>query len=214
MDFKTKNSSEKTIVKFTLIFIFLFFILSSFGQNIAEQIKPIKTIAEANNFIEAHQNLRSEIWKVNPELENSEIDKIFEKKNIGEIFSDNENTYKIISSKMVKAYRVSYIYLDGSKISLKKINAIRKIIIKKYKSGISFSDLANEYTMDSCKNGDLGWFTEGMMVKVFEEEIKNHKLNEIFTIDIPENKWYYVTLKTFIEKEIEELAILKVRNNN
>ena len=214
MNFKTKNRPEKTILKFTLIFIFLFFILSSFGQNISKQIKPINTIAEAKNFIEVHQNLESEIWNVNPELDNSEIDKIFLGKKIGEIFSDNENIYKIISSKMVKAYRVSYIYLDGSKISLKKINAIRKIIIKKYKSGISFSDLANEYTMDSCKNGDLGWFTEGMMVKVFEEEIKNHKLNEIFTIDIPENKWYYVTLKTFIEKEIEELTILKVRNNN
>lgn len=114
----------------------------------------------------------------------------------------------------MKAFRVSYIYLDGSKNSLENINKTRKIILKKYKSGISFSDLANEYTMNRSKNGDLGWFTEGMMVKEFENQIRNHKLNEIFTIDIPENKWYYVTLKTFSEKYVEELTILKVKNNN
>lgn len=73
--------------------------LSVSGQNIAEQIKPINTIEEANIFVEVHKNLGSEIWNLTPEFEKDEINKLFNEKNIGEIFSDNENTYKIIDSK-------------------------------------------------------------------------------------------------------------------
>ena len=68
--------------------------------------------------------------------------------------------------------------------------------------------------MDGNKTCDLGWFVSGVMVKEFEDQIKKHKLNDIFTVDVPEKKWYYVTIKTFDDKLTKELTILKVKNPN
>ncbi len=96
-------------------------------------------------------------------------------------------------------------------MSLKSINELRKKILGQYKKGASFADLANKYSMDSSKDGDLNWFTEGTMVKKFETEIKNHNLNDVFTIDLDNEKWYYVTLKTFQDQKVEELTILKIK---
>ena len=111
-------------------------------------------------------------------------------------------------------YRVSYIYLDGSKMSNDEINKLRSKIISQYKSGYRFSDLAKHYSMDGNANreGDLGWFTKGQMHPVFESEVMNnkHRLNDIFTVDIPENNWYYVVLKTHDRMDIEEIQVLKV----
>jgi parvulin-like peptidyl-prolyl isomerase len=66
--------------------------------------------------------------------------------------------------------------------------------------------------MDGNKTGDLNWFNEGEMVPEFEIAVKKHKKDEIFTVDVPERKWYYVTLKTHEDKEIQELTILKIKN--
>jgi len=116
---------------------------------------------------------------------------------------------KSVSTSKVKTMRVSYIFLDGSKLSSKVISEIRYEILTYFASGENFYDLANEYTMDGNKDGDLGWFEEGMMVKDFETAIKAHKKGDIFTIDIPENKWYYVVLKTFDDIERVKFIIEK-----
>ncbi len=105
--------------------------------------------------------------------------------------------------------RVSYIYLDGAVIKKQELDKIRETILSEYKKkNVSFSTLAYKYTMDTAKDGDLGWFDEGMMVKVFEDEIKNHKKDDIFTVDIPENNWYYVVLKTY--DDIEKIKIIYI----
>lgn len=116
---------------------------------------------------------------------------------------------KSVAISKVKMMRVSYIYLDGSKIDLKRIGELRYEIMTFIANGKKFSDLANEYTMDGNKNGDLGWFEEGMMVKDFENAIKAHKKGDVFTVDIPENKWYYVVFKTFDDLEKVKLIIEK-----
>lgn len=106
-----------------------------------------------------------------------------------------------ISLVKIVSMRVSYIYLDGYVIKKDEINNIRKKILASYRNNVSFSSLVKKYTMDTAEEGDIGWFDEGMMVKIFEEEIKKHKKGDIFTVDIPENKWYYVVLKTYDDKE-------------
>lgn len=121
-------------------------------------------------------------------------------------YKDNSKSIKILP---IKAMRVSYIYLDGSKLSNSEIDKLRKKIISAYKSGKPFADLANQYTMDLAKDGDLNWFDQGMMVQVFEDAVLAHKKGDIFMVDIPDKKWYYVVLKTFddvqkISMEIEK----------
>lgn len=104
---------------------------------------------------------------------------------------------KAIQFTTCKAMRVSYVYLDGSQMRLDKINKLRQSIISDYERGITFAELANRYTMDGLKDGDLNWFDQGMMVKVFEDAILAHKKGDIFAVDIPDEKWYYVVLKTY-----------------
>jgi len=40
------------------------------------------------------------------------------------------------------------------------------------------------------------------------------ELNEVFTVDIPSNKWHYVALKTFDNRQIKRLTILRVKTSN
>jgi parvulin-like peptidyl-prolyl isomerase len=117
---------------------------------------------------------------------------------------------KSISIAKAKAMRVSYVYLDGSKLTKDEINIIRNTVIEEYGKGISFAQLANKHTMDNTKDGDLGWFDEDVMVKTFEDEIKKHKKGSIFLVDIDENKWYYVVLKT--HNDIEKIKLTYILN--
>jgi parvulin-like peptidyl-prolyl isomerase len=193
------------------ILLLAFFLIYSkfFGQDIKEQLKSINTIEEANVFVNTNKDITSQIVKIVPEIEENNV---FTKRVKGEIFAYENSICKIIESKKTIAFRVSYIYLDGNKLSIESINKLRITILEKYKKGASFVDLVKQYTMDNSPNGDLGWFTEGMMVNEFETAIKSHKLNDIFTIDVPNEKWHYITLKTFIDKEVQELTVLQVKS--
>ncbi len=104
--------------------------------------------------------------------------------------------------------RVSYIFLDGSKSNMEEIETLRKKIIAQYKNGVSFGSLANKYTMDNAKDGDLGWFDEGQMEKTFQDAILKHKKGAIFTVDIPANNWFYVVLKTFDDIEKTKITYI------
>lgn len=117
---------------------------------------------------------------------------------------------KSISFSNSKAMRVSYVYLDGSQLSMEEINKLRTKIISEYKKGTSFATLANTNSMDSSKDGDLGWFDEGQMEGTFQDAILKHKKGAIFTVDIPSNKWFYVVLKTF--DDIEKMKITYILN--
>lgn len=107
-----------------------------------------------------------------------------------------------------KLMRVSYVYLDGSKLNMEEISALREKIIADYNRGVSFATLANTNTMDNAKDGDLGWFEEGQMEKSFQDEILKHKKGEVFTVDIPANNWFYVVLKTFDDMEKTKITYI------
>lgn len=125
---------------------------------------------------------------------------------------ETDYLYKVIEVEKSKEFRVSYIYLDGSKLSQAKIDSLRAMLINKYKSGISFSELNSQYTMDGNKNGgDLGWFQSGTMVREFENAIVKHKEGDIFTVDVDSKGWYYVALKTHADKENKMLTVIKIK---
>lgn len=120
--------------------------------------------------------------------------------------------YKLLEKNMQSEYRASYIYLDGSELSIKQIDSLRPMIIEKYKAGIAFSELVAAYNMDGNSNkGDLGWFKQGAMVPEFESAVRDQKVNEIFTVDVPYKNWYYVALKTHENRKKEYWTFVKVR---
>ena len=197
------------------IFTVITFLFGSviFAQNIKEQLKQVVTIEDARNFVLENQNLEAQLMNIVPGMYADEFSAKLSNVKPGDTFSDIDFVYKIISAKNVQVFRVSYIYLDGSKLSLKEIEKSRTKIIEEYNRGSSFAILAKKYTMDSSPDGDLGWFSEGMMIPDFENAVKNHKQNEIFKVDVADKKWYYIVLKTFEDKELEEVSVLKVKTS-
>lgn len=200
-------------MKLLTIFISLFHISVSFGQPSEEKLYNLTTTSEAELYFKNHPEEEGEIFTVMPEIEGELIKNEFADRKVGDIFSKKENTFKIIAANEVQIFRVSYIFLDESKISLKKINETRNKILKKYEKGISFSQLASQYTMDTTKDGDLGWFAEGIMVPEFESAVKQHKINDIFKVDIPERKWFYIVLKTFEDKKVNQFTVIKIKSS-
>jgi parvulin-like peptidyl-prolyl isomerase len=194
---------------------FLFLILcyqNIYCQNIKDKLDKVTTIEEAQKFIEDNPELIPEVFNISPEIDTL-VPAYFNTFKAGNIISENGNTFKVISITKEKALRVSYIYLDGSKLTINEINKLRPQIIKQYKKGIKFTDLAKKYTMDGNIKADLNWFTEDMMVPEFVNAIKIHKKGDIFTVDVPENKWYYVTLKTHRDKEVTKITMLKIKSS-
>ncbi len=63
--------------------------------------------------------------------------------------------------------------------------------------------------INAKRGGDLCWFPEGQINQDFENAVKSHYLSDVFKLDIEERRSYYVILKTFEPKHIEEIIILK-----
>jgi parvulin-like peptidyl-prolyl isomerase len=195
-----------------LIQLFLFLAFWASAQTLSKLFGEVKNIEQANKLIEIYPKSEAKLFTVSSEKDTSDITlPLFDKK-IGFTFRIDNFQYKIIDTSSHQEFRVSYIYLDGSQYSKKEIDSIRTIILKKFETGKYFYDLVKEYTMDGNPNGDLGWFWEKAMEKDFELAVRGHKKGDVFTVDIPEKKWYYVTLKTFDDRKIKTITLLKIKN--
>jgi hypothetical protein len=209
-----------------IIGLFLYSFTALYGQNkesnrIIKVLKSVKTVKDAGLLLKNETSVVGEILSINPRTDTSDFDKLILSKKDGETFSlelnDSEFGYlaKLINWEKVVYNRVNYIYLDNNIYSKLQIDSIRTIIIEKLEAGENFADLASKYSMDgnSKKGGDLGWIKEGYLVKSFEDEINSHSLNEVFNVDVPENKWFYVVKKTYepIEERILNAIVIKIK---
>jgi hypothetical protein len=198
----------KHILTISLFLMYSF----SFGQNKQNDLSKIKTVSQAETFISANPKSDGKIFTIESSTDTTEIDKSIFSKKSGFIFYIDKVAFKILSIDSTLSFRANYIYLDGSKFSKNQIDSLRKEIISKFKTGTSFFDLVQQYNMDGNYNGDTKWFTENMMVKSFEEAIKTHKKNEIFTVDTPEQNWYHVVIKSFDNTYIKKVTLLKTKS--
>lgn len=190
-----------------------------FSQNDFEsELDSIQTLDEAKIYVQKNKSIKGKVITFNKEKHHTKIaDELFRLgKGSKKVYkTDMEKTYyKVIDKNEIPYQKLSYIFLDGSKKSMEEIELLRQNIIVKYKNGFRFEDLAKHYSMDSNANrgGDLGWVTQGDLHPDFEAQVLNdtHEVNDIFTVDIPGQKWYYVILKTEDTKYIEEIKVLKV----
>lgn len=182
------------------------------GQTRTVDLSKVTTPAQAEVYINTHPGSGAKIVRLESGDDTSEILLPLYQQKTGFSFSIADYSYKIISIDSSLSFRVSYIYLDGSKLSKVEIDSLRQEIISKFKGGAAFFELATEYTMDGNLTGDTRWFTANMMVKEFEEAVRGHKQGEIFTVDIPTKNWYHVVLKTYNDTYIKQLYILKVKS--
>ena len=184
------------------------------GQSQAEKsFRQVATLDEAQRFIDSFPSRKPMLHILNSQNDTSALDQQLYKKKIGDITKIGSSSYKIIEDTVKYAFRASYIYLDGSRLSQQTIDSIRSLIQKRYSAGVSFEDLADEYTMDGNQNhGDIGlFFTPGMMVKEFEDGVRGHAKGDIFTVDVPGNQWYYVVKKTADDRVTIVMTVLEIK---
>ncbi len=103
--------------------------------------------------------------------------------------------------------------LSGEKYDPFQIDSLRQIIIKRYNAGQDFTSLVKEYSMDRNPTGETAWFYNGMLVQEFDNAVRKRKKGEIFTVDVSEQNWYYVVLKTHKNKYVEAIRAIEIRGS-
>lgn len=192
--------------------LFLLFSAPAFAQlTVREQFEKITTPQEAQKFVDANEALKPQIYKLTYGKDSSRVDQRLLKLTKGDILSIGYTTYKIIESTESVNYRASYIFLDGAELSPSEIENLRKLILQKISEGVPFEQLSDEYTMDGNNtHGDTGWFFgEEMVPRELQNAVKNHKLGEVFFVDVPERKWNYIVKKTYDDQIQKEITVLR-----
>lgn len=195
-----------------LLVFFLFFSFPVFAQlTVREQFEKITTVPQAQKFIDANAPLKPTLLYLSYGRDTALIDKRLLKQNKGDVFSVGYVTYKVIEATETVNYRCSYIFLDGGSLSKSEIEELKKVILKKHSDGVSWEKLSDEYTMDGNNTkGDTGWFFgEEMVPKELQDAVKNHKLNEIFYVDVPERQWNYIVKKTYDDQIKKDITVLR-----
>lgn len=182
------------------------------------ELDSITNEAQATAYVEQHKAMHGKIIIFNEEKHHTRLAyDLFELGKGGKKMYETEiekTYYKLIDRSKVPHYRVSYIILDGNKKSMGEISQLRSEIKSKYQNGTPFEELAKQYSMDinAKRGGDSGWFAVGEMLPEFEDQVihTHHKIGEIYMLDAPSKKWYYVVLQTHDKMMIEEIKVLKV----
>ncbi len=196
-------------IKYLLLIISLFAFATSNGQvgteSIIQELSDIKTPEQAESYLKAKEKLfRGQLYQYNSN-DTSELANMFLSKEAGDIlaFESNDRNktfiFKILQFEDIELLRVQYIYFNNNEIDIHRIDSLRQLILNKLNGGESFDNLAKMYSMDgNAKNGgDLGWFEEGMMMNEFEDAIRKNDFGEIFKVDIPSEKWYYIVKNSY-----------------
>jgi parvulin-like peptidyl-prolyl isomerase len=203
-----KNKNMKT----SLVGFFLLLSAPIFAQlTVTEQFQKIGTIQEAQQFIDANPSLKPTLLHLSYGRDSTLIDKRLLRQNKGDVFSVGYVTYKVIEGTETVNYRASYIFLDGSTLSISQTDSLKKLIVQKASSGAPFDQLSDQYTMDgNTTHGDTGWFFGiEMMPKEFQDAVKNHKTGEIFFVDVADRQWHYIVKKTYDDQIKKDITVLR-----
>jgi hypothetical protein len=202
-----------------LLYITLFLMTSvTTAQNSFEkELDSIQDETQATKFLETYKSNKGQMFVFNKEKHKTQLAKDLFKMGKGGskvVSNEREKThYKIIDKYEIPYHRYSYVYLDGHDKSVSEMKQLQSKIISKYNEGFRFKDLAKMYSMDANANrgGDLGWFTKGKSNTELEDTIINENGGQdIFTLEFPDKEAYYVVLRTYPTKFIEEIKVLQV----
>lgn len=170
-------------------------------------IESVATIEDAYKVSQKYPVIR--LQELNSAKDTSALSQQLFKLKQGDTATINGTYYKIVRDTGDFTFRASYVYLDAARLSQEKIDSLRKLIKEQAEAGKPFEELVDKYNMDenNKKHGDTGPFQAGMMVKPFEDAVRAHQKNEIFYVDVPEKKWYYVVKKT-TDNEGETIRVI------
>ena len=199
-------------MKTRILGLLLFCSASAFAQpTVTDQFQKITTVEQAQKYIDANPTLKPAIVRLSYGKDTSLIDKRLLRQNKGDVFNVGYVTYKVLDSKEVVNYRSNYIFLDGGSLTAPQIDSLKKLIVQKINAGASFDQLSDQYTMDGNNtHGDTGWFFgEEMMPKEFQDAVKNHKMGEVFFVDVSDKQWHYIVKKTYDDQITKDATVLR-----
>jgi hypothetical protein len=199
-------------MKNRLAVLLLLFSTQIFGQpTVTEQFQKIVTVQQAQQYIDAHPELKPAFLYLSAGKDSTLIDKRLLRQKQGDIFSVGYVTYKVIESKDTTNFRASYVFLDGATYSNSEIDSLKKLILQKASAGASFETLSDQYTMDGNKtHGDTDWFFgEYMVSKEFQDAVQKHKVGDIFFLDVPDKQWHYIIKKTHDDRVKKDIVVLR-----
>lgn len=188
--------------KYSLFFIFI--ATNFYAQK--NDLSQINTIIEAEKFIDSNTDVFATIDYISTTLDSLDF---YQKELENRAFTEN---IKVLEHKTIVAIKVNYIFFDGKELSKKNIDLKRKEILDLYEKGTSSDDLVAEFTMDRNvrKGGNFGWIDEKKVESTFWNAVIEHKKDDVFIVDVPEYKWYYVVFKLYDDIEKVGLYYLKV----
>jgi len=192
--------------------LFLFLSGSIWGQQtVTEKFQKIATLQQAEQFIAANPELKPALLYLSAGKDTALIDKRLLRQKKGDIFSVGYVTYKVLESKDTIDLRANYIFLDGGTYSNSEIDSLKKLIVQKANAGATFEKLSDQYTMDGNKtHGDTDWFYgEYTFPKEFQDAVQNHKLGDIFFVDVAEKQWHYIVKKTYEDRVKKDIIVLR-----
>jgi hypothetical protein len=199
-------------MKYSFAGLFLLFYLPLLAQEtVTEKFQKINTLQQAEQFVKDNPLLKPTIFKLASGKDSSLINKRLLRQNKGDIFSVGYVTYKVLDAMDTVNYRASYVFLDGGSLSNSEIDSLKKMIVQKAQSGTPFDQLSDQYTMDgNTTHGDTDWFFGIYMFPAeFQEAVKNHKVGDIFFVDVADKQWHYIVKKTHPDREKKEITVLR-----
>lgn len=194
-------------MKLLAAFSFLGFLLASQTpanlDQVRKEIQALKTREQAEVYL-AKTGYKGNVVELDEIQDSSATATRFFKGKIGEVTeqtsADKSTTflYKPLALKETEADRVQYIYFDNTTLAKKKIDSLRAVVMKRANGGESFAALAREYSMDPSgkRGGDTGWYDRELFVPGFVSAVRAHTKGDIFLVDVPAEKWYYVVRKS------------------
>ncbi|OBX21473.1 MULTISPECIES: peptidylprolyl isomerase [Bizionia] len=202
-------------MKKLLIFLFGFSATLHAQEAVTPTFETITNADEAQLFLDSNPSRSNTFIVFNEENHKTELAR--------NLFSSGQTTvdghlertrYKVVDRFTTTHYRANYIFIDGNKIDAEAAESLIKTISKKYKDGVPFSKLAQQYSMDrnANRNGDTGWFAPGKMHPELERVIINVPISkrDLFSFELKDKSWYYLVLNSYQPKEIKEIKVLKI----
>lgn len=207
---------------FLLLTFLSFSLKAQNAEEIISELSKVYSLPEANEFLNSNKDVVGDILTINSGSDTTALDQellLTQKGDVVEFDSEDKTKhfiFKTLGITHVRSFRVQYIFLDNRRLPMEEIDSLRTLILEQLSNGEPFTALAKRYSMDSnaTKGGDLGWFEEGQMHADFENSIKSKKVNEVFTVDIPANKWYYVVKNSYESRIDKKVTLLYVEINN
>jgi hypothetical protein len=117
-------------MRVTLIILFLCFASISYAKTLNQQLAGIRTTKQAKNFLVKDPQYQGRLFQIDANIDTSDFQQPFYSKNSGDIFTIGTETYKVISANTTTLSRARYIFLDGAQSSSRKIDTLRKFILK------------------------------------------------------------------------------------